>query len=388
MQADQPRVAMVISRFTPSVGGTERQALLLSQRLARQGVAVSVLTHRYSAELPRQEMIEGVSVFRLGTPGRSFLGSLTFFLAALRFLFRSGKNFNLIHAHMIASPAVVAAIAGLFCGRKSLVKVACSGPFGDVATAERRWFGRMKLKTVLKNINRVVCISDETEAEIKKAGAPPQKIARIPNGVDTQKYSPSSLEEKPQLQKALGLPAGRCLLFASRLTRQKRPELLLEVFCRASGRWSDSYLLFLGDGPERSALESSAQDLKSRGRVFWKGNQSDMAAHYRCAELFILPSDAEGLSNSLLEAMSCGAVCIASRVGGSSDLIEHGRNGFLFPAGDAQALERCIDDALSGKFDLGALAHAARQTVVEKYSFESVLDRYRELYQSLLKAEG
>src|SRR4051812_36654041 len=123
-------ISMLISRFPPCIGGTERQAFLLSRELVRQGHSVDVLTPRYQAELPKEEVLEGVRVHRLSGHGNSRWASLHFVMSAYRFLRRQATPPDILHAHMIAAPAVLACVAGKTLSRRSIVKVACSGPYG------------------------------------------------------------------------------------------------------------------------------------------------------------------------------------------------------------------------------------------------------------------
>src|SRR5207244_2872619 len=141
-----------------------------------------------------------------------------------------------------------------------------------------------KLRGVLKNVDRLVCLTEEIEKEVRGAGALPDRLVRIPNGIDARRFRPAvSEEEKKTLRAALKLPAGRWIVFSGRLTPQKRPQILLETFFQCAAALPDVNLLFLGDGPLRDELEKKVRDGNWAHRVFLRGNQKDMEAYYRSA---------------------------------------------------------------------------------------------------------
>ena len=121
-----------------------------------------------------------------------------------------------------------------------------------------------------------------------------------------------------------------------------------------------------------------------RHSVTFTGLQSDIAGILSKTNIFVLPSHSEGLSNALMEAMASGCACIASDVGGNRFLIQNGVSGFLFPAGDREALQshiqRLIDDA-SKRASLGI---AARERIEKVFSWEHVGAQYAQLFQQFI----
>jgi glycosyltransferase involved in cell wall biosynthesis len=377
------RVAMLISQFPPSVGGTERQAHGLSRELVRLGIGVDVITQRYRPDLPAFETIDGVAVHRLGRPGTSLWASLIFFIHGFFTLARMRPRPDILHAHMISAPSVLALIAGHWIHRKSIVKAACAGPYGDVATSRRTWYGKIKLSQVLKGVDRIVCLTPEIEKEILQAGAPAPKLTSIVNGVDAQRFHPiASVEEKKAARAAHELPAGQWILFAGRMTSQKRPGVLLDAFLRIQNELSDAYLLFLGDGPAKHSLQDKVRSEGLASRVLFMGNQTNMESFYHAVDVFALPSAAEGQSNSLLEAMACGLPCITSDQG-SAGLVEEGKTGRLVPLDDPEHLARALRDILQNPALAVSLGLTAREKIQQHYRLEIVAKQYASLYQDL-----
>src|SRR4051812_45135108 len=118
-------VLMIVSRFFPCVGGTESQALSLARTLRQLGTQAEVLTQQYDPALPREETVSGIPVHRIPPRGSIPLAAARFVQQGLRFLSRQKRLPEIFHAHMIASTAVLAAIAGGWFKRRTIVKVAC-----------------------------------------------------------------------------------------------------------------------------------------------------------------------------------------------------------------------------------------------------------------------
>jgi glycosyltransferase involved in cell wall biosynthesis len=142
-------------------------------------------------------------------------------------------------------------------------------------------------------------------------------------------------------------------------------------------------LSLVGDGPLRRELEALTGDLGLAGQVTFCGQVEDVSSRLAKADVFVLPSVAEGMSNALLEAMAHSLPCIASHIASNLELIRHGDNGWLVPpenAADlAQALASLVDDeALRSR-----LGQRARQVVDAEYSLDSVAQRYLALYRRL-----
>jgi glycosyltransferase involved in cell wall biosynthesis len=137
---------------------------------------------------------------------------------------------------------------------------------------------------------------------------------------------------------------------------------LLEAFARAN--IPDSYLVFAGDGPERSNLEGRATELGLAERVRFLGflNQSQLPATYCAADLVVLPSKFEPFGLVVNEAMLCGLpVAISDRVGARFDLVRPNENGYVFPVGDVEALVGILKEILPDTARRASMGAAARQ---------------------------
>jgi len=139
--------------------------------------------------------------------------------------------------------------------------------------------------------------------------------------------------------------------------------------------FANATLLVVGDGEQRSELQKLVtSNIELRAAV------DDLSDYYRAANVFVLPSRTEGMSNALLEAMATGCVCVATEVGAAPDLIKHRVNGLLCAVNDAQALSSCLTEALSSDSNWG---DSARQTVLDDYSLHGVADQLISLYREV-----
>jgi glycosyltransferase involved in cell wall biosynthesis len=177
-------------------------------------------------------------------------------------------------------------------------------------------------------------------------GVRPERVFMMPYAVDNLFFSEGAERAHPareELRNALGFaPARPVILYASKITANKRPSDLLTAYIRlgAEGREPHPYLLFVGDGPQRRELEERARALGwSSVRFVGFVGQHELPRYYDLCDLFVLPSEFEPWGLVVNEAMNAAKPVIASdRVGAAVDLVRDGRNGFIFPCGDIEAL--------------------------------------------------
>lgn len=379
------RVIMVISSFAPVIGGAERQALQLAQRLVKQGLTVQVLTRRYPGLAATEEM-KGVKVSRLPVAGsgRNPLSSVMFTAGVVLWLIRHAKEYDVVHVHASLSPAVSALLAKFATRKPVLVKVACSGPHGDVASMRRRPFLSLR-RRLLRHTDRFLVLNGESIEELQELGLERSQMAPIVNGVDTTYFAPNPIfngsndfsRSAPRTTEVV--TTGKAV-FVGRLTTQKGVDLLL----RAWGLLAEPReLILVGDGAERSSLEALCCELKLN-HVTFIGSTNDVRSYLQQADFFVLPSRSEGIPNAMLEAMACGLPIVASHVGGIPDVVEDGESGLLVPPEDAPALVGALNRLLADSDLRRGMGQKARERVVSDYSLKAVTTRHLELYREVI----
>jgi glycosyltransferase involved in cell wall biosynthesis len=369
-------VVHLIQSYYPIVGGAERQLGALIPLLKERQVKVSVITRRHPG-LTHFEVVEGVPVHRLPVPGPKPLASLAFTGAALALLKRLRPQ--VIHAHDLLSPTTTAMFAKRFYGTPIVVKVLRGGHLGDLERLKTKPNAEWRIAWMRQTIDYFIAISREIDADLDSIGVPSERRVFIPNGVDLVRFTPLSETEKIATRASLGLPDGLVTISSGRLVPEKRVDHLLSVWNTVRGAHPNAWLYVLGSGEEETRLRKIAG-----AGVCFLGTVEDVLPYLQSADLFVLPSTTEGLSNALLEAMACGLPIIATSVGGTMDVIEHGVNGWLYPSADISALRDALLSLLGNPALRKTLGTAARQRVMGDYSLISVAERLRDLYASML----
>jgi L-malate glycosyltransferase len=214
-------------------------------------------------------------------------------------------------------------------------------------------------------------------------GVPPDRIHLCYNAIDIDAFHPARGGHTQVAGDASLVIGVVCALRA-----EKGLSTLLDAFYRVHAATPGLRLILVGDGPVRLALERQAQALGIASRVTFIPQTADVAPILRGIDIFVLPSLSEAFSNSLMEAMASGCCAVASSVGGNPELIEDGRTGFLFPKQDAGALAIILKRLIDNPEMRLAVAHAARQQIVRKFSLGTSISRMADIYESFLQEHG
>lgn len=364
---------MIIQGYHPLLGGAERQLRSVAPLLLQRGIDVQVLTRRHTGTAP-YELVDGVPVHRLPVPGPRPAKSLAYTAGSLALLRKLRPA--VIHAYELSSASTTAIAAKRWLGVPVVVKLLRGGVRGDIDRLGEKIFGRRRLATFVREVDAFMTISREIDAELARAGVAPERRPFIPNGVDTRRFAPATPDERARLRAEHGLSDGQVAVFVGRLAPEKRVDLLLRAWSAASK--PDATLLVLGEGPEEQALRALAgPNVRFMGRV------EDTAPFLKAADLFVLPSSTEGLSNALLEALAAGLPALATDVGGASDVVQHGVSGWLIPPDDPRALGAGLRALLVDASLREQLGRAGCENVRRGYSLDSVADQLAALYVQL-----
>ncbi|HEY5617949.1 MAG TPA: glycosyltransferase [Vicinamibacterales bacterium] len=214
------------------------------------------------------------------------------------------------------------------------------------------------------------------------------KIVVIRNGVDLTRFSEST--DSKDVRRDLGLPGGTPLVVVvSRLARLKGLEQLIEAAAIMKSRNQDGRFLIVGEtAPSERAYLDELKRLAAlhrvADRVVFTGLRSDVPALLSAADVAVMPSLNEALSNVLLESMAAGAPTVATRVGGTPEALIDGQTGLLVPAGEARPLAAAISQLLDDRVLAIRLGHAARQFIHQHLSVERMVRATEQLYAELL----
>ncbi len=369
------RVAVIIQRYLPLLGGMERITHEQVLRLQQRGFEMHVITRRHRG-LPAFERMDGVAVHRMPIFGPKVTASLSYTFSALPVLRRLQPD--ILHAHELLSAATTAALARRLWGWPLVLTPHRGGSIGDVQRLHQKFLGARRMRALAALGNRFICISGEIEAELAEKGVPAARRVAIPNGVDVERFTPRSPQERAALRRRLNLPEGLLVVFSGRLAQEKRVHYLVEDWPLVRRAHPQASLLILGEGDQRPRLESAAGE-----GVHLLGHVQDVAAYLAASDLFVLPSIAEGISGAMLEAMSSGLPVLVTAVGAAPEVITHGVDGWLIPPDDRRALREALEHLLGDAALRRQLGQAARRRVETAYSLESAVERLAAVYREV-----
>ncbi len=234
-------------------------------------------------------------------------------------------------------------------------------------------------------VHRFIPLSKHLQAYLQfRVGIPEARIYRICNGVDTEKFYPVSA--KTPLANC-PLPFSTDCVYVGTVGRMhgvKDQTTLVKAFARMVAEHPElkrsARLILVGDGPLREVAIDFVQTRGLQSLVWLPGARDDIGDIMRNLDVFVLPSLAEGISNTILEAMASGLPVIATDVGGNSELVTDGVNGKLVEKGDVHAMADCIAYYCQNSDKRQLHGRNARQRVLEEFSMTAMVEKYMDVY--------
>jgi glycosyltransferase involved in cell wall biosynthesis len=391
------KVLMVISQFHPIIGGAEKQAQILARKLIERGVTVDIVTGWWKSGTARKEKIDGIQVFRnfacwgmFGIKGIRTIGAFIYMMSLCIFLLLHKEEYDLIHVHQALYPAFISVFVGKQILRKPvLVKTASSGLTSDFKLIKRFPLGRLQLSYLLKKMDCLVTVSKAGGDEFRGAGFPDSKIIHVPNGVKFPKDAKNNYHRIVQV------------ITTTRLSYEKGIDILLRAWASILNDRKGLKLTIIGGGHMNSELRRLSEHLGVEESVVFTGPVFDIRGYLEKADLFVLPSRTEGVSNALLEAMSHGIPCVATKVGGTSDVLGHegdhkiprgyyfqSENGILVNPDDVEGLSRALVYLIGNEKTREELGRRGRAHIQRGYDIRLIADRYITLYERLIQEKG
>ncbi|RWK42863.1 glycosyltransferase [Mesorhizobium sp.] len=374
------RVLLVLPTYFPeSYGGGEQQTRRFARALIERGVSVTILAPRLSHSTPKRSAIDGVPIERLrlhaapNLGGRHMLSFLSWCVQLVIWMLRRRDEFDVVHIIHARLHALPAALAGALLRKPVLAKMGRGGRCFDLdVVREKKIVGRWASSVIKRHVSAFIANSRQIEGDLKRHGIEADRIHMIPNGID--------LPHKPRRQPSTD--DTRRFICLGRLEPEKCLEHMIDAFAALPAE-AQAQLTVLGDGQCRAALEEQTVRLGLSGRVKFAGAVEDVFPFLWKSDFYLSTSVSEGMSNALLEAMSCGVVPIITDVSGASDIVEHERSGFL--ARSHVEYSRLLLRALGlSEAERNAMAQNAVQTIAGRFSMESVATRQMRLYAALV----
>ena len=237
----------------------------------------------------------------------------------------------------------------------------------------------------LAKFDKVIVFSEPQRKVLENLGVNKKKQIIIPNGVDENIWKPIKDKNKKYEQVKKKLGQGRIFLYMGRIANEKNIESLLRAWRQT--KTDDCKLVIVGDGPMKPTLENNFSDLK-KDTLLWWGSEIDLetrVAILQNSEVFLLPSLVEGLSLSLLEAMSTGTACVATDAGADGEVLENGAGIIISTDNVTTQLKTIIPILVDHPSFTKALGKKARIRVLEKYTIKKNINAIEKVYEGLIK---
>jgi PEP-CTERM/exosortase A-associated glycosyltransferase len=241
---------------------------------------------------------------------------------------------------------------------------------------------------VFRRASAVVGISQHMLDDIAGRGISPRKLHRVPNGVDTRRFAPAPKD--PHILQRHELGTAPVIGFIGSFYQFEGLESLLDAMVRVRTRLPEARLLLVGGGEQEHLLPRRIIELGLQRHVIATGRvpHADIAGYYSVMDVLVYPrlrNRTTEMTTPLkpLEAMAMGKAVVGSDVGGIRELLDDGRVGLLFPAGDSTQLADRLCDLLTDTERRERLAIAGREYVLRERSWDALVERYRALYASL-----
>lgn len=377
------RILAVNHEFPPLGGGGANANYYIARELVRQGHEVTVITSRM-ADLPARESVDGIEVIRLQCLRRhvsySTLTECLFWVVrAVWFcaLWAARHRPDIVQSFFALPNGPVAWAASRAARCPYVVRLGGGDVPGNDPTRYSRVHRLMMpiTRMVLRHAAGLIVNSRGLLAKAREA-YPELEFAIIPNGVALDEFNPDPGRRN-------GAPMR--LLCVSRLVERKGIQYLIPALANLRRRGLQFHLRVVGDGPMLAQLRQAVADEGIADCVQIDGAvpHEQLPEVYREADLFVLPSLAEGMPNVMLEAISSGLAVIGTRVAGMDELVREGRNGWLVEAGDSAGLERALEAALRDPRKTVAMGEASR-ALAEEMSWSRIARSYDETWTRVL----
>jgi glycosyltransferase involved in cell wall biosynthesis len=390
---DRVKVLRVIARL--NVGGPALHVAYLTAGLAERGfdtILVAGTLARGEASMEAAAEGRGVRIETIEELHRE-IAPLRDARAVMRLarLIRRERP-AILHTHT-AKAGAVGRIAALLAGKARPPIIVHTfhghvlrGYFGPVKT-----FGFRQLERLLARMTtQLVAVSPEVRDDLVQLGvAPESKFAVVRLGIELDERVGNGGGGRHETRRVLGIPEEAFVVgWFGRMTGVKRTPDVVRAFRGLVDTGVDGRLLLVGDGPERDGLERLAHELGVMRRCLFLGYQEEVGRYYDAVDALVLPSGNEGTPVSVIESLAAARPVVATRVGGTPDVVRDGLDGFLVELGDVESIAGRLRELAADPARRAQMGAAGKEHVRERYAVERLVDDTERLYRSLLASKN
>ncbi|OKL37970.1 N-acetyl-alpha-D-glucosaminyl L-malate synthase BshA [Domibacillus mangrovi] len=365
----------------PTVGGSGVVATELGKLLAEKGHNIHFITSAVPFRLNRmyhniyfhQVDVNQYSVFQYPPYDIALASKMADVIER--------EKLDILHVHY-AIPHAVCAILGKQMA-KSNVKIVTTLHGTDITVLGSDSSLTQAIKFGIEQSDAVTAVSHSLVSQTKELIAPEKYIETVHNFIDERVYRP--IKSIYHLKQEYGIEDDeKVIIHVSNFRPVKRVTDVVNVFARIV-ETMPAKLLLVGDGPEMTAVCRLVQELGIEGRVLYLGKQDNLAELYAISDLKLLLSEKESFGLVALEAMACGVPCIGTNVGGIPEVIDDGKNGFVCPVGDIEAISEAAIALLTDQWLYEKVKNEAIETVKTRFHSADIVEQYERVYDRLLK---
>lgn len=380
--AEPPLIAHIVHHF--DVGGLENGMINLLNGLPPERYRHAVICLQGYSDYRRRIRQPEVEFYALGKkPGKDpgVYRRLAGLLRELKPTIAHTRNLSALEGQFVAA----------WCGVPARVHGEHGRDVFDLHGRNRKYNLLRKLARPL--VHRYIALSRDLQHWLVDAVAvAPQHITQIYNGVDADRFVPSSGGREVQGPPGFADVGSFVIGSVGRMAEVKDFPTLVRAFIDTVTQQPELRarlrLAIVGEGPARSVCQAMAEQAGIGDLVWLPGERGDIPELMRGFDLFVLPSLGEGISNTILEAMATGLPVVATAVGGNPELVRDGYTGTLVPAGDATAIAQAITAYARSPERARQAGREGRAEVERRFSMDAMIDAYMAVYDAALRQIG
>ncbi len=376
-------IAFIVNTFIPETyGGAEQQTLRLAVSLKDHNIDSFILAPKIKKNTSLESFEKNILVkrFKLNNlpnlGGKNIFSFVAWSLKLIYWLIKNSNKFDIVHIIHGRLHSVPAIFAAKILKKPVLVKLGRGGKeyFDINSVRKKKLIGKFFSKYILKNTIGWIANSKMIEADLKDYNIKDELIHKIYNGIDIDKIRINKFN------------INKNFLVIGRLDEEKNCDQIIRVFSKLPKKLNVK-LIFIGDGPLERSLLKIVKQLNQSHRIFFKGAVNNVREHLIASDFYISASQSEGMSNSLLEAMSLGIPAITSNVSGVNEIVFDSQNGFIFEPNDEKIFYEKIIKAINcNEEKYIKISRLASEHILKNFSINLIAKKHIKLYNSLIKS--
>lgn len=378
-------VCMLTADIDSPTGGVQGHAIRLLRELSARGIKTSVCTRNY-LHLARDQVQDGIRIHRSPVWRRSLrvANSAAYLADAVAWLVRHRAEYDVMHCQQMFGPAIAGLLAKRFTDKPVVVRVSSTGELGEVADVRRMTLSSARIR-LLQQVDHWVALTRLMASEIQTLGVAPERITVIPNAAVIPADSATVAQTRLKYRRRLGLDYSRIAIYSGRLSSEKNLDTLLEAWADVWKCFPDAHLLFAGASGAFRIVEPQLREMQRTlqlcDSVHFLGHVSNVMDYLLAADVFVLPTSTEGMSNALLEAMAAGNAIVSTDIEANREVVSDGITALLVPPRDVNALSAGIKRLFSSPEFASELGDRAVSLARKKHSVAAMTTAYLDVYE-------